>query len=126
MTSESTTSSRESTTKARSHNGEEALATRSDIQSAVHEVRGALEDFGRQVPGVARASQAAANDLLRAIENGTDERVSAGVTLSLGMAIGMLVGGAPRLFILLALAPVAAMGLTIADRRAARMGSSSV
>jgi hypothetical protein len=120
MTSEPTPTTRETTTRAKaSHNGGETpVIAKGDIQAAVHEVRGALEDVGRQVPTVARASQKAANDLFKAIETGTDGRVSAGVTLSLGFAIGLLVGGGPRILVLAALAPVAAMGMTIADRRA--------
>jgi len=50
------------------------------------------------------------DDAMRAIESGSDERVSAGVTLSLGLAIGMLIGGAPRLLTILALVPVARDG----------------
>ena len=125
MTSEPTptTTARESTSRKSHNGGESTMANRPEIQSAVHEVRGALNDIGRQVPGVAKASRDAANDIYRAIETGTDERVSASVTLSLGLAIGMLIGGAPRLFILVALFPVAAMGLTIADRRARERGS---
>ena len=119
MTSESTTT----TTRTRT-NG--SAADRSDtVQAAVAEVRGAIENVGRQVPEVARASRSAANDMFRAIESGSDERVSAGVTLSLGLAIGMLLGGAPRLLILLALAPVAAMGLVLQDRRRKAAGGSS-
>ncbi|HYK96247.1 MAG TPA: hypothetical protein VE011_10335 [Candidatus Dormibacteraeota bacterium] len=89
------------------------------VQGAVHEVRDALEGMGRSMPDMARASRAAVNDMFSAIEAGSDERVSAGVTLSLGLAIGLLIGGAPRLLIALALAPLAAMGLVLADRRAA-------
>lgn len=111
MASESTTT-RETTTKTRAANGGDA------VQTAVHEVRGAIENVGRSVPDMARASRSAVDDMFKAIETGSDERVSAGVTLSLGMAIGMLLGGAPRLLIALALAPVAAMGLVLADRRA--------
>ena len=110
MASESTTT-REST-KSRTANGGDA------VQTAVHEVRGALEGVSRSMPDMARASRSAVDDMFKAIETGSDERVTAGVTLSLGMAIGMLLGGAPRLLIALALAPVAAMGLVLADRRA--------
>jgi hypothetical protein len=117
MTSESTTTTRE-TTRTRATNGGDTSAGREAVQTAVHEVRGALEGVGRSMPDVARASRAAVDDMFRAIETGSDERVSAGVTLSLGLAIGMLIGGAPRLLIALALAPVAAMGLVLADRRA--------
>jgi hypothetical protein len=78
-----------------------------------------------QRPEVARASRAAATDLFRAIETGSDERVSTGVTFSLGLAIGMLVGGAPRLLIALTLVPLAAMGLVMADRRVRPTRSTS-
>lgn len=115
MTSETTTTS----SRSRSTNGSDttAAADGSTVQAAVQEVRGALENVGRQVPEVAKASRRSIDDMFRAIETGSDERVSAGVTLSLGLAIGMLLGGAPRLLILAALAPVAAMGLVLQDRR---------
>jgi hypothetical protein len=116
MASESTTT--RETTRSRTTNGGDVSGGREAVQTAVHEVRGALEGVGRSMPEMARASRAAVDDMFRAIETGSDERVSAGVTLSLGLAIGMLLGGAPRLLIALALAPVAAMGLVLADRRA--------
>ena len=109
MTSETST-----TTRGRTNGG---TTERDTVQTAVSEVRGAIDYAGRAVPEVARASRAAMDDMFRAIETGSDERVSAGVTLSLGLAIGMLLGGAPRLLILLALAPVAVMGLVLQDRR---------
>jgi hypothetical protein len=115
MTSESTTTNETTPTRRRSTNGAET--TERGIQAAVAEVRGALENVGRTVPDVARASRQSIDDLFKAIETGSDERVSAGVTLSLGLAIGMLLGGAPRLLILAALAPVVAMGLVLQDRR---------
>ena len=112
MTSETSTTT--STSRSRTNGG---ATDRDTVQTAVSEVRGAIENAGRAVPEVARASRAAVDDMFKAIETGSDERVSAGVTLSLGLAIGMLLGGAPRLLILLALAPVAAMGLVLQDRR---------
>ena len=121
MASESATTRESATT---SHRGNGAKSSDSDaVQVAMREVRGALEGVGRSVPTAARASRAAVDDLFRTIESGSDERVSTGVTLSLGLAIGMLVGGAPRLLIALALVPLAAMGLVMADRRT-RAGSS--
>ena len=106
-------------------NGAAKSADRDPVQVAMREVRGAIEGVGRSVPGAARASRAAVDDLFRTIESGSDERVSTGVTLSLGLAIGMLVGGAPRLLIALALVPLAAMGLVMADRRTRSGGRSS-
>ena len=122
MATESTTTRETGTTTRRTNGG----ATSGDpVQVAMREVRGALEGVGRSVPGAARASRAAVDDLFRTIESGSDERVSTGVTLSLGLAIGMLVGGAPRLLIALALVPLAAMGLVMADRRTRSASRSS-
>lgn len=116
MTAE-TSQTRESGGRGRGNGSDHSSTSRQPIQAAVHEVRGALEGMGRSVPEVARASRAAATDLFRAIESGSDERVSTGVTFSLGLAIGLLVGGAPRPLIALTLVPLAAMGLVMADRR---------
>ena len=116
MATESTTT-HENGTSAKRTSGGSAGADRNAVQVAMREVRGALEGVGHSVPGAARASRAAVDDLFKTIESGSDERVSTGVTLSLGLAIGMLVGGAPRLLIALALVPLAAMGLVMADRR---------
>lgn len=126
MTSEATTT-RTTPARTRQTNGADSGGNREAVQAALHEVRLALEGVGRTVPDVARASRTAVDDLVRAIETGSDERVSAGVTLSLGLAMGMLVGGAPRILIVAALAPVAVMGLVLADRRArpARSGASA-
>ena len=115
MTSESTTQRAPTTQRSKSTNGGDPSSDA--VQTAIHEVRGAIQGMGRSVPEVARASRSAVDDLFRAIETGSDERVTAGVSLSLGLALGMLVGGAPRLLILLALAPVVASGLVLADRR---------
>ena len=57
--------------------------------------------------------------------NPVKSQVTAGVSLSLGLAMGMLLGGAPRPLILIALAPAAVMGLTLADRRAASKRGST-
>jgi hypothetical protein len=113
-----TTETRTSQEAPRKHNGHADPSALGAVQGAVHEVRGAIAEAGRSVPAVARASRSAIGDLYRVIDSGSDERVAAGVTLSLGLAIGMLIGGAPRLLIALALAPLVAMGLVLADRQA--------
>jgi hypothetical protein len=118
MASEATTTTRETTTRSRGTNGGNIADGQTAIQTAVHEVKGALSGVSRSMPEVARASRSAVNDVFKVIESGSDERVSTGVALSLGLAIGMLVGGAPRILVALALAPLAAMGLVLADRRA--------
>jgi len=116
MTSE-TTEPRTGTTRSRGANGGDPHGSDEAVQVAMREVRNAIQGVGRSMPEVARVSRGALDDLLKAIETGSDQQVTAGVSLSLGLAIGMLLGGAPRPLILLALAPVAIVGLALADRR---------
>jgi hypothetical protein len=123
MTAETTTTRRSTTAQA----DDEARTT---VAAAANQVRGALQGVSNQVPQVARASRGAIDDLYRMIDGSSDERVTAGVTLSLGLAIGMLLGGANRLLIALSLIPVAITGFVMADRRTAsgrtaRTGSSA-
>ena len=54
-----------------------------------------------------------ANALIR---SESDEVLAVGTSLSLGMAMGLLLGGANRLLVILALIPATAMGLTLFDR----------
>jgi hypothetical protein len=50
------------------------------------------------------------------MEAGSDEMLAVGASLSLGLAIGMLIGGAPRILVAIALIPATAMGFTLLDR----------
>jgi len=81
------------------------------------DIRDAVDSVARSVPEVARTSRTVMEDWMQQIERSSDERVAAGVTLSLGLAVGMLIGGAPRILTALALIPVAAIGLVLLDRR---------
>ena len=81
------------------------------------EIRDVVDTVARSVPDVARSSRTLMEDAMQGIERSSDERVAAGVTMSLGLAVGMLIGGAPRLLTVLALLPVAAFGLVLMDRR---------
>ena len=124
MTSDSTTT-RSTATRARGSNGGDPSRGAEAMQFAMREVRSAFEGVGRSMPDVARVSRGAVDDLMKAIETGSDERVTAGVSLSLGLALGMLIGGAPRILIMTALAPVAVMALVLADRRAGKTRTSA-
>jgi len=125
MTSEAT-ATRSTTTGSRGANGGDPGGGNAEaVQAAAREVRSAIQGVGRSMPQVARVSRSAVDDLLRAIETGSDQQVTAGVSLSLGLAIGMLLGGAPRLLIALALAPVAIVGIALAERRTGRTRSTA-
>jgi hypothetical protein len=122
MTSEAT-ATRSSSTRTRA-NGGDSSGPADAVHFAVREMRSAIDGVGRSVPEVAKASRSSVDALIRAVETGSDQQVTAGVSLSLGLAIGMLVGGAPRLLILMALAPLAVVGLAVADRRTGRNRSA--
>jgi len=111
----------------RSHgaNGRAPRGEETAAKIALREVRGALHGLGRSMPQAARVSRSAVDELIRAIETGSDQQVTAGISLSLGLAMGMLLGGAPRLLILVALAPVAVMGMALLDRQGGRTGTSA-
>ena len=122
MTADSTTST--TSRSSRSANGGDVAESRHAVAMAASEVRGAIEGVSRQVPQLARASRGAIDDLYRMVDTSSDERVTAGVTLSLGLALGMLLGGANRLLIALSLLPVVVTGFVMADRRMTGRGSS--
>ncbi|MDQ6794100.1 MAG: hypothetical protein M3067_04650 [Chloroflexota bacterium] len=79
-------------------------------------VRDAAETVAARLPEAAASTRAAVDEAARRIETGSDEMLTAGATLSLGVAIGLLLGGASRLLVVLALIPAAAMGMTLLDR----------
>jgi hypothetical protein len=89
--------------------------------AAIEQARDVVVRVGASVPSFVEASRRFAEASIRAIDLASDERIAAGTTLSLGLAIGMLIGGAPRLLTAVALVPVAAMGLAMLDRRSPRV-----
>ena len=128
MASERSATDRSTSPAKRATNGSDhdpLKEARAAIRSAGDQVGGAVTTVRETVPEVARASRDFLDDAMKRIEAGSDQQVAAGVTLSLGLAIGMLVGGAPRLFVAAALVPVAAMGLVLMARRALGRGTAA-
>lgn len=115
MTTTRTTSLESETTDANETSGSSGLVGVLPVSPA--EIRDAVDNVARSMPDVARSSRSLMEDAMQGIERSSDERVAAGVTLSLGLAVGMLIGGAPRLLTAIALIPVAAFGLVLMDRR---------
>ena len=65
---------------------------------------------------MAATTRSAIEDANRQMRAGSDEMLSVGSVLSFGFAMGLLIGGASRLLVAVALIPAAAMGLTLMDR----------
>jgi hypothetical protein len=90
-----------------------ARETAAEVASTVRDAAGTV---AARLPEAAATTRAAVDEAARRIETGSDEMLTAGATLSLGVAIGLLIAGASRLLVVLALVPAAAMGLTLLDR----------
>lgn len=97
----------------------DALASR-----AADAVDGAAQ-LARALPaGVDRAAATtgrAVGEAQRTVQNGSDAALLGGASLAAGLAIGLLVGGAPRIVAGLAILPAAVLGMALADRRSGRL-----
>jgi hypothetical protein len=88
-------------------------AATKDMASDVAERAGAV---AARLPEAAASTRGAVEEAARRMEAGSDEMLAVGTSLSLGLAIGMLIGGAPRILVAIALIPATAMGFTLLDR----------
>jgi hypothetical protein len=79
-------------------------------------VLGAASEAVARLPEAAATTRGAVEEANRAMHAGSNEMLVAGTTLSIGLALGLLIGGASRLLVVLAIIPAAAMGFTLLDR----------
>ena len=86
------------------------------VAEAAETVRGAANEAVARLPEVAATTRSAIEEANRQMRAGSDEMLSVGSVLSFGFAMGLLIGGASRLLVAVALIPAAAMGLTLMDR----------
>ena len=94
------------------------------MRDAADTVRSVANEAVARLPEAAATTRDAITDARRTIDSGSDESLSAGTLVAFGFALGLLVGGANRLLVMLALVPAAAMGLTLLDRQSTRPGSA--
>jgi hypothetical protein len=94
-----------------------AESTARDIASTTRDVATEVADkVAARLPEAAATTRGAVEEAARRMEAGSDEMLAVGASLSLGLAIGMLIGGANRILVALALIPATAMGFTLLDR----------
>ena len=111
------TTSRTSSKTAASHDETSRTeAVGEAVADAAGTVRVAATDVVARLPEVAATTRSAIEDANRQMRAGSDEMLSVGSVLSFGFAMGLLIGGASRLLVAIALIPAAAMGLTLMDR----------
>jgi hypothetical protein len=87
--------------------------TTRDVANEVAERASAV---AARLPEAAATTRTAVEEAARRMEKGSDEALAIGTSLTVGLAIGLLLGGANRLFVALALIPATAMGFTLFDR----------
>ncbi|MEA2576512.1 MAG: hypothetical protein QOD78_100 [Chloroflexota bacterium] len=87
------------------------------VRDVADQVRSVASEAAARLPEAAATTRDAIVDAQRRIDSGSDETLSAGTLVAFGFALGLLVGGANRLLVMLALVPAAAMGLTLLDRQ---------
>ena len=91
-----------------------------DFATATREVATEVADRASSVaarlPEAAATTREAVEEAARRMEAGSDQMLAVGASLSLGLALGMLVGGANRRLVAVALIPATAMAFTLLDR----------
>ena len=70
----------------------------------------------QRLPDAATVTGAQIEKANQMIQSESDEVLAVGTSLSLGLAMGLLLGGANRILVILALIPATAMGFTLFDR----------
>jgi hypothetical protein len=111
MTSSTTTSSRSTKT-------EDDIAT--TAKGIAADVADRAATAAQRLPEAATATGAQIERANQAIQRESDEVLAVGTSLSLGLALGLLLGGASRLLVILALIPATMMGYTLFDRHNTR------
>jgi hypothetical protein len=73
-------------------------------------------DASARLPVAASTTRAAFDDANRRIHASSDEMLRIGTAVSFGFAAGLLIAGANRMLVAMALIPVAMIGLTMLER----------
>ncbi len=79
-------------------------------------VAGAAGDVSARLPEVAQSTKEAFNEANALVHRGSDETLRVLGAASIGLAVGLLLGGANRLLVVLAMVPAALIGATLVER----------
>jgi hypothetical protein len=105
--------------------GPDAVAVAREVAGRAGEMAGEVAgragevagEVASRLPAAAATTRDAISTAQMRMESTSDEMLTNGTMLSLGVALGLLLGGSNRLLVALALIPAAAMGATLIDRR---------
>ncbi len=85
-------------------------------QATVGAVRNVAGTAADRLPAAMTTAQDVAGQTSRTLDELPDQALVIGTSFSLGLGIGLFMSGMNRLFVLLALAPAAAMAVTLVNR----------
>jgi ABC-type transporter Mla subunit MlaD len=88
----------------------------STAQQAADTVAGVAGDMTARLPDAANSTREALAEANRMVRSGSDETLKIVGALSLGFGGGLLVGGANRLLVIVALAPAVFVGSALIER----------
>lgn len=113
-----TTTDRTSTTRSTTDTPAEGIAqtARSVADSVATTVAGAAGEVSARVPEVAQTARDAFVETNRMVQQGSDQTLKILGAASIGMATGLLLGGANRILVVLAMVPAALVGATLVER----------
>lgn len=77
----------------------------------------AAGEVANRLPAAAATTRDAIDEASRQIDSAPTDVLMIGTSVSVGVALGLLLGGSNRLLVALALIPAAAMGATLLERR---------
>ena len=116
-----------STTQGRTESGTKSASADSGATAAAKNVAdtmaGAAGELTARIPDVAQSTQGLVREATRAVQQGSDPTLQLIGAMSIGLAVGLLAGGANRIFVLLSLIPGALIGATLLERRDATSGT---
>ena len=85
-------------------------------RSVADTVAGAAGEVGARLPEVAQTTRDAFAETNRMVQQGSDQTLKVLGAGSIGLAAGLLIGGANRLLVVLAMLPAALIGATLVER----------
>jgi hypothetical protein len=94
----------------RTSTDELAQRAREAASTAAGTVTTAAEDIKNRIPG-------AASEVDRVVRSSSDDALRLATVATVGVAAGLLIGGANRILVIAALAPAAFMGMILSGRR---------
>ena len=86
------------------------------VRTVADTVAGAAGDVSARVPEVAQSTRDALGEATRLVQRGSDQTLKVVGAASIGLATGLLIGGANRLLVVASLLPAALIGATMVER----------